>query len=43
MTVEITALEKNNTWYITPLPHGNHPIGCKWLYNIKYKLDGSIQ
>ena len=29
MYKEITALELNNTWTLTPLPPGKSPIGCK--------------
>ena len=43
MDAEIAALEANNTWTITHLPHNKHPIGCKWVYKIKYKADGSIE
>ena len=43
MDVEITTLKENNTWTITPLHHDKHPIGCKWVYRIKYKADGSIE
>ena len=43
MDAEIVALESNNTWTITPLPPNKHPIGCKWVYRIKYKADGSIE
>lgn len=28
---------RNQTWIITILPPGRKPIGCKWLYKIKYK------
>ena len=28
---------------MTHLPAGKKPIGCKWVYKIKYKADGSIK
>ncbi|CAL2241744.1 unnamed protein product [Prunus armeniaca] len=37
------ALEENNTWSLVPLLAGHHPIGCKWVFNIKYNSDGSIE
>ena len=43
MDAEIVALEPNNTWTITTLPHNKYPIVCKWVYRIKYKADGSIE
>ena len=43
MDAKIAALEANNTWTVTPLPHDKHPIGCKWVYRIKYKADVSIE
>ena len=43
MATEIAALEANNIWTLTPLPAGKKPIGCKWVYKIKYKADGSIE
>ena len=43
MTTKIAALEANQTWTLTPLPAGKKPIGCKWVYKIKYKADGSIE
>ena len=43
MDNEIAALEQNNTWTLTPLPFGKVPIGCKWVYRIKYKFDGIIE
>ena len=43
MVAEIVALEANNTWTLTPLPIGKKSIGCKWVYKIKYKADGSIE
>ena len=43
MAIEIVALEANNTWTLTPLPAHKNLIGCKWVYIIKYKFDGSIE
>ncbi|GJS79340.1 uncharacterized mitochondrial protein-like protein [Tanacetum coccineum] len=43
MKLEIQALEKNNTWILVPLPHGKTPIGNKWVYKIKHKVDGAIE
>ncbi|KAH9783514.1 hypothetical protein KPL71_009336 [Citrus sinensis] len=40
---EVTALEKNRTWVITDLPAGKIPVGCKWIFAIKHKADGSIE
>jgi len=37
------ALDKNNTWELGPLPNEKKPVGCKWVYTIKYKADGSIE
>ena len=43
MNKEVRALQANKTWYITELPYNKTFIGCKWIYKIKYKLDGSIE
>nr|KYP40999.1 Retrovirus-related Pol polyprotein from transposon TNT 1-94 [Cajanus cajan] len=43
MDKEIIALEQNQSWILTDLPQGKHPIGCKWIYKIKHKADGSIE
>lgn len=40
---EIRALEKNNTWILMELPHGNRIVGCKWIFSVKHKADGSIE
>ncbi|KAA0066242.1 Beta-galactosidase [Cucumis melo var. makuwa] len=34
---EMKALEKNNTWEICALPKGHKPVGCKWVFTLKYK------
>ncbi|RVW37266.1 Retrovirus-related Pol polyprotein from transposon TNT 1-94 [Vitis vinifera] len=39
---EVRELEKNGTWEITDLPRGKKPVGCKWIFTIKYKADGNV-
>ena len=43
MKEEIQALEANKTWLIVPLPSHKQPIGCKWVYKIKFKADGTVE
>ena len=43
MDKEIEALEVTNTWSLVPLPPDKSPIGCKWVYRVKYLPDGSIE
>lgn len=42
MCEEMTTLEKNGAWELVDLLMGKQPVGCKWVYTIKYKADGSI-
>jgi hypothetical protein len=39
---EMEALQKNETWTLVPLPKGKKTVGCKWVFSIKHKADGSI-
>ncbi|RVX00895.1 Retrovirus-related Pol polyprotein from transposon TNT 1-94 [Vitis vinifera] len=39
---EVQELEKNGTWEITDLPRGKKPVGCKWIFTVKYKADGNV-
>lgn len=43
MASELAALERNNTWSLVPLPAGHRPIGCRWVFKIKYHSDGRIE
>ena len=43
MNAEIAALVSNNTWTLTPLPSNKRVIGCKWVYRVKYKVDGLLE
>ena len=39
---EMKALESNGTWDVVQQPEGTKVVGCKWVFTIKYKADGSI-
>lgn len=43
MRQEFDALIANDTWDLVTLPQGKRPIGCKWIYRIKYRADGSVE
>lgn len=40
---EIRALEKNGTWSVTTLPPNKRTVGCKWIFSVKHKADGSVE
>jgi hypothetical protein len=42
MEVEIASHIENGTWVLTKLPQGRHKITGRWVFKIKYGLDGSI-
>jgi hypothetical protein len=42
MQEELCALEANKTWDVIDCPAGVIPLGCKWVYSIKVKSDGSL-
>jgi hypothetical protein len=43
MIEEMEALEKNKTWVICTPPKDIKPVGCRWIFTIKNKSDGSIE
>ncbi|KAF5454886.1 hypothetical protein F2P56_024519 [Juglans regia] len=42
MSQEFTALVKHGTWDLVPPQASQNLIGCKWVFRIKRKPDGSI-
>ncbi|KAB2596893.1 hypothetical protein D8674_032343 [Pyrus ussuriensis x Pyrus communis] len=42
MQDEISALHKQGTWSLVPLPQHKNLVGCKWVFKIKRNADGSI-
>ena len=43
MNEEMKSLQKNETWELVECPSGKKPVGCRWIYTVKYKADGSIE
>ena len=43
MHEELQALDENKTWNIVKLPHGKKTVGCRWIYKIKHRSDGTIE
>ncbi|GJR15748.1 hypothetical protein Tco_0798400 [Tanacetum coccineum] len=33
----------NNTWVLADLPPGCKPLGCKWIFKRKLKVDGTVK
>ena len=43
MNEDMKSLQKNKTWELVECPPGKKPVGCRWIYTVKYKVDGSIE
>lgn len=43
MNEEMKSLQKNATWEVVDLPAGKKHVGCRWIFTIKYKVDGDIK
>lgn len=39
---EMDSIMGNNTWILVDLPPGSKPIGCKWIFKKKLRVDGTI-
>ena len=36
------ALAENKTWDLVDAPKGVKPIGCRWVYKVKYSTDSLV-
>ena len=43
MKEELDVLTKNHTWDLVTLLPRQSVVGCKWIYKIKTRSDGSIE
>lgn len=42
MIEEMSALEINKTWEIVDKPSDKKAVGCRWIYTVKYRSDGTL-
>ncbi|GJR76036.1 zinc finger, CCHC-type containing protein [Tanacetum coccineum] len=40
---EMDSIIGNNTWVLTDLPPDCRPLGCKWIFKRKMKVDGTVE
>ena len=43
MSKELDVLHKNHTWDMIGLPPCQSIVGCRWVYKVKIKADGSVE
>ena len=43
MQEEIDSLQEHDVYELTELPRGRKAVGCKWVFKIKHKADGSVE
>ena len=43
MVEEYASIMKNDVWEVIPRPEGKSLVTSRWLYKIKYAVDGSIE
>lgn len=43
VTHEIDSLEDQGTWTVEALPPGKKAPGCKWVFKIKFRADGTVE
>nr|GFC96841.1 zinc finger, CCHC-type [Tanacetum cinerariifolium] len=37
------SIISNNTWVLADLPPGCRPLGCKWIFKRKVKVNGTVE
>lgn len=40
---ELQSLKNNKTWTLVELPKGKKAVGCKWIFKMKFKSDGTLE
>jgi hypothetical protein len=40
---EMDSILSNGIWELSERPHGYKPVGCKWVFKKKLRLDGTTK
>ena len=43
MNLEFDALLRNHSWTLVPSHPSQNLIGCKWVFRVKHKADGTVE
>ena len=43
MNEEMKSFQKNETWELVDCPSGKKLVGCRWVYTVKHKANGTIE
>ena len=43
MVEEYNSIMTNDVWEVVPTPQNKSVVGSRWIYKIKYAIDGSIE
>ena len=43
MVEEYDSIMRNEVWEVVPRPEGKSVVTSKWIYKVKYVVDGSIE
>ena len=43
MQEEMRVLEKNQTWEMVPRIEEIQLVGCRWVFNVKYNTNGTLE
>ena len=43
MKSELDSMYSNQVWDLVKAPKGINPVGCKWVYKRKRRIDGKVE
>lgn len=43
MKAEFASLQRNKTWSLVPVTDNMNIVGSKWVFKVKYKVDGLVE
>ena len=43
MKSELDSMYSNQVWDLVKAPNGIKPVGCKWVYKRKRRVDGKVE